>query len=60
MQLPPDHHLPDADVAALQKRLAEPGHRKRKRLTYLGGVDAWVDDVLAMTRPYGWLTAADG
>jgi len=54
VQLPPDYHLPDADVAALQKRLAEPGHRERTRLTYLGGMDGWVDDVLAMTRPWGF------
>jgi pimeloyl-ACP methyl ester carboxylesterase len=54
VQVPPDYDLPDADVAALQERLAEPGHRERTRSAYLGGVDGWVDDVLAMTRPWGF------
>jgi hypothetical protein len=30
--------------------LLEPGHRERTRMAYLGGVDGWIDDIIALTR----------
>jgi pimeloyl-ACP methyl ester carboxylesterase len=52
--IPPDYGLPDVDVAALRERLLEPGHRERTRMAYLGGMDGWIDDAVAMTRPWGF------
>jgi pimeloyl-ACP methyl ester carboxylesterase len=54
LQIPPDYHLPEADLAALRGRLVEPGHLQRTRMAYLGGVDGWIDDLLAMTRSWGF------
>jgi pimeloyl-ACP methyl ester carboxylesterase len=54
LQIPPDYQLPEADLVALRGRLLEPGHRERTQMAYLGGVDGWIDDILAMTRPWGF------
>jgi pimeloyl-ACP methyl ester carboxylesterase len=54
LQIPPDYELPEADLAALRARLLEPGYRERTHMTYLGGVDGWIDDILAMTRSWGF------
>jgi len=53
-QVAPEYDLPAADLAALRGRLLEPGHRERTRMAYLGGVDGWVDDIMAMTRSWGF------
>jgi pimeloyl-ACP methyl ester carboxylesterase len=52
-QVSADYHLPDADVAALRARLKEHGHLERIRAAYTGGVEGWIDDCIAMTRPWG-------
>ncbi|MGI8333804.1 alpha/beta fold hydrolase [Actinomadura scrupuli] len=49
----PDHHLPEADIRALRARIEEPGHSERFRAAYADGVDGWIDDCIAMTRPWG-------
>jgi pimeloyl-ACP methyl ester carboxylesterase len=54
LQIPPDYQLPQADLDALRSRLLEPGHRERTRMAYLGGVDGWVDDIIAMTGSWGF------
>lgn len=56
----PDHHLSESDLAALRERIAEPGYATRMRETYLGGVDGWIDDCIAMTRSWGFDPGAIG
>jgi hypothetical protein len=46
--------LPDVDRRALAARQAGAGYRERLRLAYRQGVDGWIDDWIAVTRPWGF------
>jgi pimeloyl-ACP methyl ester carboxylesterase len=54
VEIPPDYNLPEADLAVLRGRLLERGHHQRTRMAFLGGVDGWIDDIMAMTEPWGF------
>src|SRR5450631_1953482 len=54
VQVTSDYKLPDSDVRALQARRGESDYLNRMRITYTGGIDGWVDDCMAMTRPGGF------
>ena len=54
LPLPADYELSAADVAALRERLAEPGYLERTIAANVHGVDGWIDDCIAMTRPWGF------
>lgn len=47
-----DYHLPASDRAALTARFSTPGYLFRTRAAYTGGVDGWIDDTIAQTRPW--------
>lgn len=53
-QVTADYQLPESDRHALENRRAEDGYLDRMRTTYTDGVDGWVDDCIAMTRPWGF------
>jgi len=51
--IPPGYELPESDLAKMRERLGEAGHADRVRASF-GAVDGWVDDCIAMTRPWGF------
>jgi hypothetical protein len=58
VQVADDYHLPEVDRPALAARRDEDGFLDRMRLTYGDGVDGWIDDCLALTRPWGFELSA--
>ena len=58
ISIPAEYELPETDVAALQARLSDPGHLARTIAANQRGVDGWIDDCIAMTRPWGFDPAA--
>jgi pimeloyl-ACP methyl ester carboxylesterase len=55
--IPAGYELPESDLAKMRERLGEEGHAERARASF-GAVDGWVDDCIAMTRPWG-ISVAD-
>lgn len=54
LQVTADYELAESDRVALAGRQDEPDYRERMRTTYLDGIDGWIDDCLAFTRPWGF------
>jgi pimeloyl-ACP methyl ester carboxylesterase len=54
ISVPEQYQLPEADVVALTARLSDPGHIERIIAAHQRGVDGWIDDCIAMTRPWGF------
>jgi pimeloyl-ACP methyl ester carboxylesterase len=54
IQVAGDYQLPEVDRRALAARHEEDGYLQRMRLTYGHGVDGWLEDCIALTRPWGF------
>ena len=52
IQVVGDYRLPEGDRRALVARHEEDGYLERMSLTYRHGVDGWVEDCIALTRPW--------
>jgi pimeloyl-ACP methyl ester carboxylesterase len=49
------YDLPESDIAELRRRLAEadPERLVAARMMWIDGADGWIDDEIAMSRPWG-------
>jgi pimeloyl-ACP methyl ester carboxylesterase len=54
IQVAGDYQLPEGDRRALAVRPEEDGYLERMSQTYRHGVDGWVEDCIALTRPWGF------
>jgi pimeloyl-ACP methyl ester carboxylesterase len=45
--------LPETDIAALRARMKDPGSLDRILAANRDGVDGWIDDCIAMSKPWG-------
>jgi hypothetical protein len=54
LPIPDNYQLPEADVALLREQLTDPGYLSRTVAAHTHGVDGWIDDCVAMTKPWGF------
>lgn len=54
IQITEEYQLAESDIAALQARTTEDGYLARVQAAFRDGADGWIDDSIAMVRPWGF------
>ena len=54
IQVAAEYQLADSDIEALKARTTEEGYLARVQAAFGDGMDGWIDDCIAMVRPWGF------
>jgi pimeloyl-ACP methyl ester carboxylesterase len=54
IQIGDQYELADSDIAALKARTSEEGYLARVQASFQDGMDGWIDDSIAMVKPWGF------
>jgi pimeloyl-ACP methyl ester carboxylesterase len=54
IQIGDQYELADSDIAALRARTSEDGYLARVQASFQDGMDGWIDDSIALVKPWGF------